>query len=107
LATQCGGTSVIRNAKEMRVKESDRIELMADGLRRMGALVETFDDGMAISGPAAVKGVTIDACKDHRIAMAFAVAGLVAEGETVIEGADSIATSYPNFQNDLMELCVV
>ena len=107
LATQCGGTSLIRDAQELRVKESDRIELVANGLRSMGALVETFEDGMAISGPTALKSTTIDAHGDHRIAMAFAIAGLIADGTTTIHGADSIATSYPNFESDLMRLTIV
>lgn len=104
LATQCEGTSIIRNAKELRVKESDRIELVADGLRRMGAIVETFDDGMAITGPVRLKAAKIDANGDHRIAMAFAVAGLIAEGTTEIDGADSIATSFPGFESELIRL---
>lgn len=107
LATQCEGTTEIRDAKELRVKESDRIELMADGLRRMGAYVETFPDGMAITGPAKLKGINVDARGDHRIAMAFAVAGLVAEGTTEIEGADTIRTSFPDFEQELWRLCIV
>ncbi len=107
LATQCLGTSIIRDARELRVKESDRIELVANGLRAMGATVETFEDGMAISGPTALSGATIDAHGDHRIAMAFAIAGLIAEGTTMITGADAIATSYPNFESDLMRLTIV
>lgn len=107
LATQCVGTSVIRDAHELRVKESDRIELIADGLRRMGAKVETFDDGMAIEGPVRLIGTTIEAHGDHRIAMAFAIAGLISEGGNRIEGAESIATSYPTFEQDLLRLCVI
>ena len=107
LATQCMGTSIIRDARELRVKESDRIELVADGLRRMGAVVETFEDGMAISGPTALNAAHIEANGDHRIAMAFAIAGLVAHGTTTISGAESIATSYPNFESDLMRLTIV
>ena len=107
LATQCEGESVIRDAAELRVKESDRIELVANGLRAMGAEVETFGDGMAIKGPVKLQGATIDANHDHRIAMAFAVAGLVAEGETVIEGAEAIATSFPNFESELQRLSLV
>lgn len=107
LATQCEGTSVIRDARELRVKESDRIELVADGLRKMGATVETFDDGMAITGPVKLQGATIEAHHDHRIAMSFAVAGLVAEGTTTIEGAESIATSFPNFESELKRLAVL
>lgn len=107
LATQCEGTSVIRGASELRVKESDRIELVAKSLREMGAVVDTFEDGMAISGPTPLRAATVDACLDHRIAMSFAVAGLIADGETEILGADSIATSYPNFESDLMRLSIV
>lgn len=106
LATQCEGETVIRDARELRVKESDRIELVAKGLRDMGAEVETFEDGMAIKGPVRLKGALIEADHDHRIAMAFAVAGLVAEGETVIEGAQSIATSFPGFEDELRRLSV-
>lgn len=106
LATQCHGTSIIRNANELRVKESDRIELVANGLRQMGAIVETFEDGMAITGPTKLNATKIDAQGDHRIAMAFAIAGLIAEGTTEISGADSIATSFPGFESELARLCV-
>ncbi len=106
LATQCEGTSIIRNANELRVKESDRIELVANGLQQMGASVETFEDGMAISGPTRLNATKIDAQGDHRIAMAFAIAGLIAEGTTEITGADSIATSFPGFESELARLCV-
>jgi 3-phosphoshikimate 1-carboxyvinyltransferase len=106
LATQCHGTSIIRNANELRVKESDRIELVANGLRQMGAIVETFEDGMAITGPTKLSATKIDAHGDHRIAMAFAVAGLIAEGTTEISGADSIATSFPGFESELARLCI-
>jgi 3-phosphoshikimate 1-carboxyvinyltransferase len=107
LATQCAGVTEIRGAKELRVKESDRIETMAQGLRAMGADVETYDDGLSINGPTALHGATIDAQGDHRIAMSFAVAGLIAGGETIIEGAEAIATSYPGFHDDLMRLAIV
>jgi 3-phosphoshikimate 1-carboxyvinyltransferase len=106
LATQAEGVSHIRDAAELRVKESDRIEKMAEGLRAMGAEIETHPDGMTISGPTPLRGVTIDAAGDHRLAMAFAIAGLVAEGETVIEGAESVATSYPDFERDLWRICL-
>jgi len=107
LATQCEGISRIRGAQELRVKESDRIERVAAGLRSMGALVETYDDGMDIEGPTRLSGAHIDADGDHRIAMAFAIAGLIAQGETVIEGAQTIATSYPDFEQDLNRLAVM
>ncbi len=104
LATQCEGTCVVKDAAELRVKESDRIEVMAAGLRRMGAQVETFDDGMAITGPTPLSGISVDAQHDHRIAMSFAIAGLIAEGTTTIDGADSITTSYPDFEETLRRL---
>lgn len=104
LATQCHGVSTIRDAGELRVKESDRLELMASGLRAMGAQVETFEDGMAITGPTPLKATKIDAQMDHRIAMAFAIAGLIAEGTTEIEGAEAIATSFPTFESELRRL---
>ncbi len=107
LATQLDGVSRIRDAKELRVKESDRIEAVANGLRAMGADVEVFEDGMAISGPTRLNGAHIEANHDHRIAMAFAIAGLIAEGETTISGQETIATSYPNFERDLWSVCVV
>lgn len=106
LATQAEGVSVIRDAAELRVKESDRIEQVAAGLRLMGAHVETHADGMTITGPTPLMGAKISANGDHRLAMAFAVAGLVASGETIIEGAEAIATSYPDFEKDLWSVCI-
>lgn len=107
LAATCHGTSIVRDACELRVKESDRIERVADGLRAMGATVETSADGLAVTGPTRFRGAWISADGDHRIAMAFAVAGLVAEGTTQIEGAEAILTSYPAFEADLASLMPV
>ena len=73
----------------------------------MGADVEVFEDGFAITGPTPLQATRIDARHDHRIAMTFAIAGLIAQGTTVIDGAESIATSYPDFMNDLTRLTVV
>lgn len=106
LATQCDGVSEIRDARELRVKESDRIEAIAQGLRSMGASVETFEDGMRIEGPTRLRGAAIHAGHDHRIGMAFAIAGLLADGETVIDGAEAIATSYPEFERHLWGVAV-
>jgi len=97
LATQCHGTTVIRDAQELTVKESNRIAVVADHLNAMGAKVTPTEDGMIIEGPTPLRGAHIQAGGDHRIAMAFAVAGLIADGETVISGFDSVATSYPDF----------
>jgi 3-phosphoshikimate 1-carboxyvinyltransferase len=95
------GRMVIRNAAELRVKETDRITAVVENLRAMGADVTEYDDGMRVIGGNRLRGTTLDCFGDHRIAMAFAVAGLFAEGETVIENAECIATSYPGFLNDL------
>jgi 3-phosphoshikimate 1-carboxyvinyltransferase len=104
LATQAEGTTTINGAGELRVKESDRIATMADGLRRMGAIVEERPDGVSIEGPAALHGATVESHGDHRVAMALAVAALVASGPTTIEDADCVAVSYPNFFAQLQEL---
>ena len=94
----------VRDAKELRVKESDRISAVATNLRRMGAEVEEREDGLKIPGGQSLHGAEIDSQSDHRIAMAFAVAALRAEGETVISGAEAAAISYPEFFNVLEQL---
>ena len=101
LATQADGITTIEGAGELRVKESDRIATMAEGLRRMGAVVDERPDGVSIHGPARLRGATVESHGDHRIAMALAVAGLTAAGPTRIEGADCVAVSYPSFFADL------
>jgi 3-phosphoshikimate 1-carboxyvinyltransferase len=87
----------IRDARELRVKESDRIASVAKNLRLMGAEVEEFDDGLSIRGGQQLHGASLDSFGDHRIAMAFAVAALRANGETEIQGADAAVISYPEF----------
>jgi 3-phosphoshikimate 1-carboxyvinyltransferase len=94
----------IRDARELRVKESDRIASVATNLRLMGAEVEEFDDGLRIPGGQKLHGASLDSFGDHRIAMAFAVAALRAEGETEISGADAAVISYPEFFNVLESL---
>jgi len=96
----------VRDAKELRVKESDRISAVASNLRRMGAEVDEREDGLKIPGGQSLRGAEIDSQSDHRIAMAFAVAALRAEGETVIQGAGSAAISYPEFFQALEEIAV-
>ena len=93
----------IRGAKELRVKESDRIALVAKNLRAMGAEVMEFDDGLDVPGGQTLHGAIIDSGGDHRIAMAFSVAALRANGETLIQGAESAAISFPEFF-DLLDL---
>lgn len=104
LASQCVGTTTIRDIGDLRNKESDRIAATAAGLTQMGAQVEVGDDWITIHGPNRLFGAELDANHDHRIAMAFAVAGLVADGSTEIRGAGTIRTSYPNFEEHLDEL---
>jgi len=87
----------IRDGRELRVKESDRIAAIATNLRAMGATLEEYDDGLKIPGRQQLHGAEIDSFSDHRIAMAFAVAALRAEGETTIRGADAAVISYPGF----------
>ena len=94
----------VRDARELRVKESDRIAAVATNLRRMGAQVEEREDGLKIPGGQALRGAELDSFGDHRIAMAFAVAALRARGETLIRGAESAAISYPAFFETLEEL---
>ena len=97
IAPYTSGGIRIRGARELRVKESDRIALVAKNLRAMGAEVEEFDDGLDVPGGQTLHGATIDAGGDHRIAMAFSVAALRAEGDTLIQGAESAAISFPEF----------
>jgi 3-phosphoshikimate 1-carboxyvinyltransferase len=94
----------IRDAKELRVKESDRISAVSENLRRMGAEVEEREDGLTIPGGQRLHGAEIDSFSDHRIAMAFAVAALRARGETLIRGAESAAISYPAFFETLEQV---
>lgn len=97
IAPYTSGGIRIRGARELRVKESDRIALVAKNLRAMGAEVAEFDDGLDVPGGQTLHGSTIDSGGDHRIAMAFSVAALRADGETLIQGAESAAISFPEF----------
>lgn len=91
----------VRDAKELRVKESDRIATVATNLRRMGAEVEERPDGLRVPGKQRLRGAEVESFGDHRIAMAFAIAALRAEGETRIQGAEAAGVSYPGFFEDL------
>lgn len=95
------GTTIIKDAKELRVKETDRIAAVAGNLRLMGAQVTETEDGMIIEGGHPLHGARLECFGDHRIAMAFAIAGLFADGETVIENVECVATSYPTFGSTL------
>jgi len=101
VATQIAGTSVIAGAGELRVKESDRLAAIAQGLSAMGADITVEDDGWVINGPRGLEGARVDSAGDHRVAMALAVAGLIADGNTEIEGAECVEISYPDFFDHL------
>jgi 3-phosphoshikimate 1-carboxyvinyltransferase len=97
IAPYTSGGIEIRDAGELRVKESDRIVAIAANLRKMGADVMEHEDGLSVPGNQRLHGAELDAAGDHRIAMAFAISALRAEGETVIHGADVAAISFPEF----------
>ncbi len=104
MAAFAKGETIIRNAEELKVKESDRIAFMVENLSAMGADITGTPDGMIIRGGPALHGAEIHTYKDHRIAMSFAVAALAAEGTTHIEDADCVNISYPDFYGDLQRL---
>jgi len=103
-ATQATGTTTIRGAEELRVKESDRIKSMATELRKMGAEIEEFEDGLSITGKGRLKGTVVESYKDHRIAMAMSIAALIGEGTTTIDGISSVNISFPGFFDILKRL---
>ena len=98
------GRTIIRDAKELRVKETDRIAAIASNLKLMGAAVEEAEDGLTIYGGSTLHGARIPSYGDHRIAMAFAIAGLFATGSTIIEDTACVRTSYPQFESILMHM---
>jgi 3-phosphoshikimate 1-carboxyvinyltransferase len=100
-ATQITGTSVIAGAAELRVKESDRLYAMEEGLREMGADISASEDGWVINGPRYLEGARVESAGDHRVAMALAVAGMIADGKTEIEDAECVDISYPGFFDHL------
>ncbi len=91
------GKFEVRDALELRKKESDRIKAIVENLRAMGVDVEEYEDGFAFEGKNRLKGALIKTFNDHRIAMAFSIAGLIAEGETVIDNPDCVKISFPSF----------
>ena len=97
VGSQISGGIRIKDAAELRLKESDRLASTAVNLLAMGAEVEEFEDGLQVVGPTKLHGATIDSFGDHRIAMAFTIAALIADGETEIKGADCVAISFPEF----------
>lgn len=105
-ATQAEGTTEIRGAGELRVKESDRLAHVARGLNALGARVEELPDGLRITGPTPLVGTTVASAGDHRLAMTFGIAGLIARGETHIQDADCVDISFPTFWQELEKLRV-
>ena len=104
MAAFAEGVTVIRDAQELKVKESNRLDIMVHHLQAMGADVTPTEDGMIIKGGPLLHGAQLDSHLDHRIAMSFAVAGLASEGETEITQADCVNISYPKFYEDLQSL---
>lgn len=102
--TQASGTTVIAGAGELRLKESDRISVLGTGLRTIGADVEEHADGLVVRGPTELKGGTVDSHGDHRMALTFAVAGLIARDPVIVKGWECSAISYPSFERDLLSL---
>jgi 3-phosphoshikimate 1-carboxyvinyltransferase len=111
VAAACAeGPTVVRDAAELRMKESDRIRVLASELGKMGVAVEERPDGFRLAGrapgaAAPFRGARVSSWGDHRLAMALVVAGLLADGPTVVEGIDCIATSYPDFVPTCRALC--
>ena len=104
MAAFAEGTTVIRDAAELRVKESDRIQVMTENLQKMGADIQATDDGMIINGGKPLHGAEIDSHLDHRVAMSFAVAGLLCDGPLTIRNGECVNISYPEFYSDLYSL---
>jgi len=106
LMAMADGISEVRGARELRFKESDRIRTVVENLRKLGVEVEEYEDGFAIKGTDRFKGGVIETKGDHRIAMAFAIAGLVAEEEVIIDNPQCVAVSYPTFWEDIAKVSV-
>lgn len=104
MATQAEGETIIKDAKELKVKESNRIKAMVDNLKKMGADIEELDDGMVIKGKCKLKGEYINTFNDHRIAMAFSIASLISDGEVKLDNKECIDVSFPGYFNLLNTL---
>ena len=104
-AAHAEGTTIIKDAAELRVKESDRLKVMATELGKMGAKITELESGLEITGGSELRGAELDSFTDHRIAMSLAIAALTARGETIINRAEAAAISYPNFVETLLAVC--
>ena len=100
----CNGVSQIKGASELRVKETDRLEVMARQLKRMGAKVDEYEDGLTIYGGNNLKGCELDSEDDHRIAMSLAIASIMANSNSTLRRSEAAAISYPDFWSDLRRL---
>jgi len=103
-ATQAQGKTIVRDAGELRVKETDRIAATVSELRKLGADIEPTDDGFIVNGPTRLRGNVTESHDDHRMAMAMIIAGLIAQGETTVHGAEVTADSFPGFESTLRSL---
>jgi len=103
LATQAEGRTIIRDAEELRVKETDRIETVVTALRRLGANIEATDDGMIIEGPTPLQAAEVDSAGDHRLAMMLTIAATI-NPEIIVHGREVVEVSYPTFYDDLKKL---
>ncbi len=106
-ATQAAGATLVRDAEELRVKETDRIAAVVAELRKLGAQIDARADGFLIEGPTPLRGAVVDSHGDHRLAMALCIAGLVADGDTTVMDTDCIADSFPGFERLLVKLGAV
>ena len=104
MATQAKGKTILKGLSELRVKETDRLAALAKNLKAMGARVTEEQDGLIIEGPTPLKGAVVDSFHDHRIAMSFAVASLIAAGETTIRNSECVSISFPTFWDELGRL---
>ena len=104
VATQAQGKTVVSGAKELRVKETDRIKAIVSELKKMGVDIKEKEDGFIVEGPSKLKGAVCESYNDHRIAMSLAVAAILAEGKTVIRNSECIDISFPGFENTLQKL---
>jgi 3-phosphoshikimate 1-carboxyvinyltransferase len=103
-ATQAHGATIVRDAAELRVKETDRIQVIVSELLKLGAEIRSHPDGFVVSGPTPLRGAAVRSYRDHRLAMALAIAGLIAAGETTVQETDCIADSFPEFEKTLANL---
>ena len=105
LATQASGTTIVKGASELRVKECDRINAICVNLKKMGGDIIELEDGFKINGPTKLHGAKIETFHDHRIAMAFAIAGLITTQGVILDNPECSSTSFPEFYDELERVC--